>query len=132
MRRQQILGGGRSCHLWAIVEEAALRSHDVGAPVMRAQIRHLIEAAERPDVALQIMRDCSVNHDTIREPLTAFRFAESHLGDVVFLGPKKPGGLVLHEWKDVQHYNQQLSRLAIRACKPHETVGLLHEILADS
>lgn len=132
MRRQQILGSQGSCRLWAIVEETTLRNQYVSSPVMRAQIRHLIEVAGQPNVILQVLRGDRPHNDTMKEALTVFRFAEPHIRDVAVLGPRRPGGLFLHEREDVDHYNQLLSYLAIRAYEARETVGLLRHILADT
>jgi hypothetical protein len=135
MRRQQIIGSQGSCRLWAIVEEATLRNQYIGSPVMREQIRHLIEIAEQPNISLQILRDDRGDNDTLKEPLTVFRFAEPHVGDVAILGPRRPGGLVMHERKDVEHYNQVLSYLGTRACAAQDVQGtpaLLRRILADT
>jgi hypothetical protein len=132
MRRQQILDGQGSCHLWAIVAETAVRNRYLGSTVMRAQIRHLIEVAERPNITVQVLRDDSGDSDMIREPLTVFRFAEPYMADVAFLGPRRPGGLVLHERTDVEHYSQLLSYLGTRARAVRETPDLLRRILAET
>jgi hypothetical protein len=130
MHRQQVLGSRGRCRLWAVVEEAALRNQHLGAPAMRAQIRHLIEVAEQPNITLQILRNERGENATIKEPLTVFRFAEPHIRDVAVQGPRQPDGLVLHERKDVEHYNIFLSCLGIKACPPRETADVLRRILA--
>jgi hypothetical protein len=131
MRRQRLLDS-QGCHLWAIVAETALRNRYIGSGVMRAQLRHLIEVAGQPNITVQVLRDDSGGSDTIREPLTVFRFAEPYLADVAFLGPRQPDGLVLHERKDVEHYSQVLSYRGIRACTVRETPRLLRRILAET
>lgn len=132
MRRQQILGSQEPPRLWALVGETALRNQHAGSPVMRAQIRHLIEITAQPNVTLQVLRDDRKHNDTIKEPLTIFRFAEPHIGDVAFLGLRQPDGLVLHERKSVDHYSQWLGHWSIKACDPSETTDLLRNILADA
>lgn len=132
MRRREILADRVSRQLWVIVEEAALRNQCVGTQVMRAQLKYLIEVAAWPNITLQVLRDDGGDDDTIKEPLTVFRFPEPHVGDVAFLEPRQPNGLILHERKDVQHYNQLLSRLGIRASTGRETTDLLWQILKEA
>lgn len=132
MHRQQMFAERNSCQLWVIMEEAAVRNQHVGASPMRAQLRHLIEVTEQPNIRLQVLRDDSGDNDTIKEPLTIFRFPEPHVGDVVFLGPGQPNRLLLHERRDVEHYHQVLGRLAIRGRTVRETTVLLRQILADT
>src|SRR4051812_43121825 len=55
MTRQQVLSGQNATHLWAVMDEAALRRPLGGAAVMRGQLDHLIEMAGSPNVTLQIV-----------------------------------------------------------------------------
>lgn len=132
LHRQRAFADRRSGQMWAIVEEAALRNQYLDTPPMRAQLRYLIELTERPNIRLQILRSDSGDNDTIKEPLTVFRFCEPDVGDVAFLGPRQPDGLILQERENVQHCNQLLSRLGIRAASTDETAELLSQLLGDS
>jgi len=55
MARQALLAEPRPMHLWAVLDEAVLR-RPAGRPgVMRRQLQHLLEAAERPNVTVQVI-----------------------------------------------------------------------------
>src|SRR5262245_28594941 len=56
LTRQQLLTRADPPWLWTVVDEAALRRPVGGAKVMRTQIERLIEAAELPNVTLQVLR----------------------------------------------------------------------------
>lgn len=131
MNRQWVLRNRRSCQLWAIVEETALRNQPVDRATMQAQIRYLIEVADQPNIRLQVLPPGTGDNLTINQPITVFRFPEPHSGDVVCI-EQPSGGLFLRERKDAVHYNQLLSRLGIRAPKqPDKVTDLLRQILAD-
>src|SRR5271156_3965527 len=52
MARQALLAEPRPVHLWAVLDEAVLR-RPAGRPgVMRRQLHHLLEAADRPNVTI--------------------------------------------------------------------------------
>jgi transcriptional regulator with XRE-family HTH domain len=53
--RQGILRRDPSLHLWVILDEAVLRRTVGDAKVMARQFRHLQEAAESPDVDIQVL-----------------------------------------------------------------------------
>ncbi len=55
MERQIILDGDEPPMLVAVIDENALRRPVGGPGVMRAQLKHLIEAAQRPKVVVQVV-----------------------------------------------------------------------------
>ncbi len=55
IKRQEILTREEPPALWVIVDESALRRAVGGAYVMREQIAHLIQAARRPHVSVQVI-----------------------------------------------------------------------------
>jgi hypothetical protein len=132
MRRQRVLDRRGARQLWVVVEETALRSPWPGRTIMRDQIRHLIDIAEQPNVAIGVLPPGIDDNTTIREAITIFRFAESHLGDVVCLG--QPGtGQFLYARGNTAHYSQIMDILAIRTSSKRSDVrSLLSAILRES
>jgi transcriptional regulator with XRE-family HTH domain len=55
MARQEVLHGENPLRLWGIADEAALRRQVGGQAVMRAQLRHLMESSELPNVTFQVI-----------------------------------------------------------------------------
>lgn len=73
MRRQQILADIDLC---AVIDEAALRRR-VGSPdVMRDQLRHLAEMADRPNVGIRIVGDDAGAHPAMGASFMLLDFAE--------------------------------------------------------
>jgi hypothetical protein len=132
LRRQQRLRGRSACELWAVVEESALRDPQMRRKTMRTQLRRLIEAADQPNVAISVLLSDAGDDAMIREPVSIFRFAERHLGDVVCL-EQQDDALFLHKRADTLHYSQLIDILAIRAsAKSREAQDLLWRILRET
>ncbi len=55
LKRQEIVERDRPAQLWVIIDESVLHRGVGGTFVMREQVRHLIEAAQRPHVSLQVV-----------------------------------------------------------------------------
>jgi transcriptional regulator with XRE-family HTH domain len=55
LKRQEILARDQPPILWIVVDEAVLRRPVGGSHVMREQVGHLIEAARRPHVSVQVI-----------------------------------------------------------------------------
>ena len=55
MARQDVLNNEPLLDLWVIHDEGVIRRTIGGAAIMRGQLEHLIEAASRPGVTLQVL-----------------------------------------------------------------------------
>ena len=106
MARQARLSGAEPVSLGMVLDEAAL-SRPIGGPsVMRAQLAHLIEMSQRPNVTIQVLPFKVGGHAAAGGPFSVLHFAESDLSDIVYLeqlstaqylekprhGPQVPGG----------------------------------------
>jgi hypothetical protein len=130
MRRQHLLGRPDPPKLWVIIDESAVRRRLGTARTMRAQVGHLIEMSQQPNVTVQVIPlDTSV-HAVAGGPITLLRFPHSDLPDVVYL-EQLTDALYLPWLGDVSHYITVFDRLALEALTPGETREFLHEVFMD-
>jgi transcriptional regulator with XRE-family HTH domain len=66
MERQRILGRGHPPELWVILDEAVLRRPVGGPDVMRDQLVRLVEAGQRPNIAIQVVPFGAGAHEGLR------------------------------------------------------------------
>jgi len=130
MARQKRLLDPDAPALWAVVDETALHRVVGGAEVMREQIRHLIELAERPNITLQVVPLKAVSNPASGGPFTILRFAEPFLSDVVYL-EHLTSALYLDKPSDVEAYLRAMNSLCVSACQPTESLRLLRQILDE-
>jgi hypothetical protein len=130
MQRQQMLTRPGAPHLWAVLDEAVLRRPIGGRAVMRAQIASLIEAAERPNITIQIVPFQVGGHAAAGGPFTLLRFPDPDIPDVVYL-EQLTGALYLDKREDLDHYAAAMERLCVAALPATRTVGALEKMLAD-
>lgn len=128
MARQALLTGSRAPQLWAVVDEAVLRRPIGGPDVMRAQLRHLIEAAARPNVSLQILPFRAGGHAATAGAFSILRFAEPDLPDVVYL-EQLTGALYLDKRETVDYYLAVMERLCLEAVPVRDSAAVVEEIL---
>ena len=83
--RQSILSGPEPTSLWAVVDEAALRRPIGGSRAMRAQLTHLIEMSQQPNVTIQVMPFTAGGHAAAGGSFSVLHFAEDDLPDMVYL-----------------------------------------------
>ncbi|WP_243082496.1 helix-turn-helix transcriptional regulator [Streptomyces sp. 891-h] len=130
MRRQQILYGPRAPHVWAVIDEAALRRPVGGAATMRAQLRHLSAMSELPHVTVQIMPFSAGGHAAAGGPVTLLRLPESELPDIVYL-EQLHSATYLEDDADIEAYRRVTDRLVTRAMPPSRTRDMLRELAEE-
>jgi transcriptional regulator with XRE-family HTH domain len=130
MARQAVLSRAGPPHLWAVLDEAVLR-RPVGRPgVMRAQLKHLLEAAERSNVTIQVIPFQVGGHAAAGGPFSILRFAEPDLPDVVYL-EQLTSALYLDKRETVDHYLAVMERLCLEAAPAAASAKVIHAILRD-
>jgi transcriptional regulator with XRE-family HTH domain len=127
MRRQALLDAPEGPTLWAVIDEAALRRSIGGSELARAQLDHLLEVNDKPNVSLQIAPLSYGGHPAAGGPFTLLRFAQPDLPDIVYL-EQLTSALYLDKRSDVEHYALVMDRLVAQVEPPNRTAALLRKI----
>ncbi|MGH4013081.1 MAG: helix-turn-helix domain-containing protein [Pseudonocardiaceae bacterium] len=130
MRRQEVLTKPGAPTLWAVLDEAALWRLGRRS-MMRAQVRHLIEMAELPNITLQAMPFNSGGHAAAGGPFTILRFSEPDLPDIVYL-EQLTSALYLDKNQDIDHYLVVMDRLCVQAETATQTIKFLNRLIKES
>ena len=131
MERQALLTSPDPPRLWSVVDEAALRRPLGGQKVMRAQLNHLLEVAELPNVTLQVMPFRSGGHAGAGGSFTVLRFGEPDLPDVVYI-EQLTSALYLERRTHVDHYMEVMNHLSAEALTPAQTACYIGEIIRET
>ncbi|MEU0783771.1 helix-turn-helix transcriptional regulator [Streptomyces sp. NPDC006173] len=128
MRRRELLDRVDAPHLWAVVDESVLL-RVLGSPeVMRRQLEHLIEMAERPHVIVQVVPLDVTNASAPAIPVTYLRFGGVELPDVVYLEHIRSANF-LEDRDETEEYRVVLDRLADEALNPRESLAMLRDTM---
>ncbi|MGH3795864.1 MAG: helix-turn-helix domain-containing protein [Pseudonocardiaceae bacterium] len=131
MERQGFLTRPGAASLWAVLDEAALRRPLGGRDVLRAQLRHLIEMAQLPNITLQVVPFDVGGHAAIGGPFTILRFSEPDLPDVVFL-EQLTSAVYLDKKRHTADYLSIMDCLCIQAESPAMTTSFLQRIINET
>jgi transcriptional regulator with XRE-family HTH domain len=131
MARQVLLTQEHAPRLWAVVDEGALRRPVGGPDVLRVQLERLIEAAELPNVRLQVLPFAAGAHPAMVGAFSILRFPEPELPDVVYL-EHLTNAIYLDKEDDVDQYLHVMETICVRGAAPDRTVELLSRILKES
>ncbi|MCQ8188501.1 helix-turn-helix domain-containing protein [Streptomyces rugosispiralis] len=127
MERQELLSRPDGPHLWVVMDETVLRLSIGGPPVMRAQIDHLIEAVQRPNITLQVVPFSAGPHPGMGGPFQLFRFQIPELPDIVYAEGLTGAGY-LDQRSDVVAYLEALDRMGTQATPARRTENFLRGI----
>lgn len=128
MLRQRILHCTRPPHLWAVIDEAALRRPVGGPETMRGQLEHLIAVCDLPHVTVHIMPFAAGGHAAAGGPVTLVRLQERELPDVIYLEQLIGAGYPA-EANEVDYYRHVIDRLVTEAAPARETRAFLLRML---
>jgi hypothetical protein len=131
MERQALLTSPDPPRLWSVVDEAALRRPLGGQKVMRAQLSHLLEITELPNVTLQVMPFHRGGHAGAGGSFTVLRFGEPDLPDVVYI-EQLTSALYLERRTHVDHYMEVMNHLSAEALTPAAAAQYIREIMQDT
>jgi transcriptional regulator with XRE-family HTH domain len=127
-KRQGRLTGPNALWLTAIVDESAVRRIIGGEEAMAAQLRHLIDAAQLPNVTLQILPFDAGEHPFLGGPAALLEFRETTHLDVVYL-EGLAGDYYEEQPAEVARYRDEFERLGAMALDPRMSVKLIESLL---
>ena len=130
MKRQDLLTGADPPKVWSVMDETALRRPVGGPQVMRAQLHHLAEIAQLPQVTVQVVPFRHGGHAAAGGPFTILRFAEPDLRDVVYI-EQLTSALYLDKPTEVDSYLEVMEQLCLQAEPTAKTTDILNGILKD-
>jgi hypothetical protein len=117
--------------VWAVLDEAALRRWPAGPEVMRAQLEHLLQVTELPNVTLQIVPFDVGPHAAAGGPFTILRFPEPDLPDLVYL-EQLNSAVYLDHPDDVIDYVTVMDQLAVRARTGQDSKDMISALLKQT
>jgi len=131
MARQKLLERPDGPRLWAVVDEAALRRPVGDRQVMRAQLERLIEAAELPNVLLQVLPFTAGMPPAMPGAFSILRFGDEESLDVVYF-EHLTNAIYLDNRQEVDQYLHVMETICVRSAPASKTVEILNELLGGT
>lgn len=128
--RQSLLSQDDPIDLWVVLDEAVVSRPVGGDAVMRAQLERLVEAAELPNVTLQILPFEVGAHAGMDGTFTILDFPEAGDPDVVY-AENATGGLFLEKSDELQKYIFIFDHIRAAAIRPDESVALIANLAKE-
>lgn len=125
MARQAILDQSNPPVLWVIIDQAVLSRPVGGTETMRAQLAHLLQMVERPNVGVRVV-PWSVGEYIGQDG--AFKLLASEASDVAYAEAPTGGRLIL-EPREVRDFGLRYDRIGAKALPDDLSRGLIKEAM---
>jgi transcriptional regulator with XRE-family HTH domain len=113
--------------LWVVLDEATLRRVVGGPTAMRAQLEHVIETSERPNVTVQVLPFDRGAHAGMAGSFTILDFPWPTDPGVVFVESGWSVGVYFEQPHEVEDQNLAFQKLSDLALPPAESVAFMAE-----
>lgn len=127
MARQAVLRR-QGLQFLAVIDEGVLRRPIADGGVMRRQLRHLVDAAERTNITVRVVPLQSGAHAGLRGSFATLDFADEP--SLVYFA-NQATSMFLDEKEDVAAYRVALSNILNVAMEPAESVELISTIAGE-
>lgn len=124
MARQSLLIQDDPIDLWVVLDEAVVSRPVGGDTVMREQLTRLAEAAELPNVTLQILPFEAGAHAGMDGTFAILGFPEAEDPGVVF-AENATGGLFLEKSDELRKYDFIFDHIRSTALTPEESIKMI-------
>lgn len=130
MKRQELLERQDPPHLWAVIDEAALRRRVGGREVMREQLEHLLSMAERSRITVQVLPFDRGAHAAAVGSFAVLRGQAPEL-DVVYVD-LLGGGLFMEKPEELERYKLAFEYLSAQALDFESSTDLIDRISKET
>jgi hypothetical protein len=123
--RQSLLTQENPLDLWVVLDEAVLHRPVGGKTVMRRQLDHLAESADRPNVTLQVLPFMAGAHAGMDGTFTMLLYSEEPPNHNLVFAANAAGGLFLEKDDELNRYAFIFDHLRANALRPGESVAMI-------
>jgi Domain of unknown function (DUF5753) len=128
--RQVCLSEEPRLNFWTILDEGALRRQIGGKAVMRAQLHHLIEMSERPNVTIQVLPFAEGGHPGTLGSLVILDFPEDVHSPVAYV-ESFAGDAYLEKDDDLRRANMAFTHMHAAALSAPKSVEFIAAIARE-
>jgi transcriptional regulator with XRE-family HTH domain len=130
MARQRRLDDKPPLELWAILDEAVIRRPVGGPAIMCAQLHHLLAAADRASLTIQVLPFSCGTHAALSGPFSVLEFPDRTDSEVAY-AESVAGYIYLEKDRDVRVRSEAFNRLRAAALSPSASAELIAQAARD-
>jgi transcriptional regulator with XRE-family HTH domain len=122
--RQKLLLSDDPLELWAVIDEAAIRRVVGGRQIMRAQLLHVLDMTQAPNVTVQVITFDAGAHSGMPGSFVHMEFRNELDPELVYVDTLA-GDIFLEADDDIRRYRSMFDYLRAIALSPDQTTNLI-------
>jgi transcriptional regulator with XRE-family HTH domain len=130
-QRQKLLFSENAPQVVAVMDEGALHRLIGGPGVLRAQLQHLLELSELPNVSVRVLPFDFVGYPGGGGPFTLLRFPDEELPDVGYV-EQLTGAMYIDKPEEVEQYRRVMAGLLAGSLPEQATQERLRTFLREA
>jgi len=127
LQREDLFGSENPPSFHFMLDEPVVRRLVGGASVMRRQLKRLIEVADKPNVAVEIIPFSAGLNPGMRSPFEIIEFSDSSESDIVFMESRR-GDIISDVTEETLSYQKAFKELRKASLGPRDSLTLLARI----
>ncbi|MBP2705151.1 helix-turn-helix domain-containing protein [Microbispora sp. RL4-1S] len=127
IQRQLRLTEPEPLRYWAFIDEAALRRRVGSVKIMKAQLDHLLEVADLPNVTVQVVPFDVGAYMSSDNPFVFFTIGDPTMPEVVYLESLERAEYLEKE-SELASYREAVDRIRAAALHPEASLELVQEV----
>ena len=127
LQREDLFGSENPPSFHFMLDEPVVRRLVGGASVMRRQLKRLIEVADKPNVAVEIIPFSAGLNPGMRSPFEIIEFSDSSESDIVFMESRR-GDIISDVTEETLSYREAFKELRKASLGPRDSLTRLVRI----
>jgi transcriptional regulator with XRE-family HTH domain len=127
VKREQLLESENHPSFYFMIDEAVVHRLVGGSRVMQRQLRHLIEVAKKPTIAMEIIPFAAGMHLGMKGAFEIIEFADPSDSGIVFLESPR-GDIIIDDAEETLSYRKVFETLRKSSLDPSDSLALLGRI----
>ncbi|MFI9160739.1 helix-turn-helix domain-containing protein [Kitasatospora aureofaciens] len=129
MQRQEIIRGPKPLTVHAVLSEAVLRRAVGGVDLMSEQVKHLIKAAQQPNITVQVLPFSAGAHPAMGTNFRILSFSEVP-GEIVFC-ESVTSSLYIEKESDVARHEHVFDHITSLAMSPTDSASWMQQLATE-
>lgn len=131
LKRQELLKRTDGPRLFFVMDEAVVRRIVGGRDVMRRQLQRLIEAADMPNVTVEVIPFTAGLLPGLQAPFVIHEFPDAADDDVLYLESPRGDVLSRDDADEILSFREDFERLRQASLGPEGTIDFLRKAIAE-
>jgi transcriptional regulator with XRE-family HTH domain len=131
LKRQELLKRDEPPQLFFVLDEAVIRRIVGGKDVMRYQLQQLIEAAEMPNITVEVVPFTAGLVPGLQAPFVIYEFSDAADDELLYLESPRGDMVIRDDAEVIPSYHDDFERLRRASLGPGGTIDFLREVIAE-